>query len=235
MGWEAVAAIHCEATAAYCGDPMTLNKLQLQTALLITWTVGTASGVAPSSNLSCKNWQDYQRAITSKSQSLKLSSKAEGTAEESFEDEKLPSRYDQLIVSKSNRGLIAFQNNKAIKHYSVSIGQNPKGAKSQDGDLKTPEGQYYIQAKNPRSKYYLSLLISYPAPKDIELAEKLNVRPGDSIMLHGFPLDPAEREFAQSRHTSSRDWTQGCVAVSDDEIAEIYSRVQLETPILICP
>ncbi len=230
----------------------TAKRYSIQMAILLLSQIGLSiSGLAISkpqsqtlASLTCKNWKSYQKSLPPAVAESPAPSSSEATPEGDetsivknveASPEKQPEAFDQLIISKSKRQLIAFSHSKAIKQYSVSIGQNPKGAKTQEGDFKTPEGQYYIQSKNSKSKYYLSLLISYPSDKDLELAEKLQVRPGDSIMLHGFPLDPSERAFANERHTTTQDWTQGCVAVNDDEIAEIYTRVSVQTPILICP
>jgi murein L,D-transpeptidase YafK len=196
---------------------LSLRNLFIFSALSILSISALAQpGLPP---LECEQWGTYQLIESSN----ELLSPA------------LPAKFDQLIVSKSERTLIAFANSQPIKSYSVALGQQPLGAKTQDGDLKTPEGQYYIEGKNPNSAYYLALQVSYPSTRDKAMAMVNGVKPGGQIMLHGFPVNAQERLFAEERHSTTKDWTQGCVAVTNNEIREIYKRVDVETPILICP
>lgn len=130
-----------------------------------------------------------------------------------------------IIASKSKRKLWLFNENKVLKQYDFELGFAPTGHKQVQGDGKTPEGRYYIDRKNPNSSFYLSIGISYPNAKDIQVARSLGKDPGGDIFIHGTP-----RKFR-----SKRDWTWGCLAVKDREMREIYSMVEVGTPILIKP
>lgn len=141
----------------------------------------------------------------------------------------------RLVVKKKERRLYMLSNETLLADYHVSLGFTPQGAKEKEGDGKTPEGRYFIDWKNPQSRYRLALHISYPDRDDVARAKKAGVSPGGSVMVHGFPLDPVERTKAQLTHTTSADWTQGCVGLTDAEIDEIYERVDTGTPIDLCP
>ncbi len=144
--------------------------------------------------------------------------------------EKLPD-IDKIEVRKSVRKLQLYSNGKIVKSYDVALGRNPVGHKQREGDSKTPEGTYYITHHNLRSAYHLSLGISYPNEKDKANAEKLGVSAGGNIMIHGLP------NYAPffGRLYRLRDWTQGYIAVNNQEIEEIYAAVKDGTIIEILP
>lgn len=152
---------------------------------------------------------------------------------ESHMDPSLP--IDFIIVGKSDLLMYTLHNSLIVNKYSISIGQNSIGKKQIQGDLRTPEGLYSIGFKNPQSNYLRSLFVTYPNLEDKKSAQKLKKSPGGDIFIHGFPLDQTERELALSRHWTTKDWTQGCIAVSDEEILELYKNIKVNTPILICP
>ncbi len=131
----------------------------------------------------------------------------------------------QIQVSKADRKLYLFNNDRVLKSYDIGLGFAPVGAKQFEGDGKTPEGAYFISYKNPDSQYHLSLKISYPNEADIAFAEAQGKSPGGDIVIHGGPVNP----------TNKRDWTWGCIAVTDREIEVIYSMVKEGTPIYILP
>lgn len=131
----------------------------------------------------------------------------------------------QIQVSKADRKLYLFNNDRVLKSYDIGLGFAPVGAKQFEGDGKTPEGAYLISYKNPDSQYHLSLKISYPNEADIAFAEAQGKAPGGDIVIHGGP----------NRPTNKRDWTWGCIAVTDREIEVIYSMVKEGTPIYILP
>lgn len=137
----------------------------------------------------------------------------------------------KLRVLKAKRLLELYSGDKVIKTYTISLGRNPIGRKQQEGDAKTPEGNYYITHHNPQSSYHLSLGISYPNSQDLENAQKLGVSAGGNIMIHGQP------NFAPFFGYFNRmiDWTQGCIAVTNSDIEEIYAAVKDNTPIEILP
>lgn len=138
---------------------------------------------------------------------------------------------DRVVIKKSERKLFLLKNDEVIKTYNVALGQNPLGDKKFEGDARTPEGSYIIDLRNPNSKFYLSLHISYPDEQDIIEARRLGVPPGGAIMIHGMP-NYYDRKELEAR---GKDWTNGCIAVKDSEIEEIWNMVADNTPIDILP
>jgi murein L,D-transpeptidase YafK len=138
---------------------------------------------------------------------------------------------DHIVIIKSARTMTLMDHDKVLKTYRVALGSSPVGAKQKQGDGKTPEGDYVIDSKNTHSQYYLSLHISYPNAQDRNRARKLGVNPGGDIMIHGLP--PAYA-YLGSKHTQW-DWTWGCIAVTDEEIEEIWNLVPVGTRVEIRP
>ena len=134
-------------------------------------------------------------------------------------------RANHVVVSKPNRVLELRSGAATLKRYRVHLGFAPEGHKVASGDGRTPEGRYWIDRRNPRSDFYLSLGISYPNATDIARARALGVEPGGNIFIHGGPRRAADRR--------KRDWTAGCIAVSDAEMEEIWSMVPTGTPVTI--
>ncbi|WP_050524485.1 L,D-transpeptidase family protein [Pseudorhodobacter wandonensis] len=132
----------------------------------------------------------------------------------------------QIVVYKGAHKMQMFHGNKIVKIYDVSLGFAPTGHKQFEGDGKTPEGAYRIDRRNPNSRYHLSLGINYPNKADIAYAEAQGKEPGGDIFIHG------KTGFGGK---NIGDWTFGCIAVSDEEIEEIYAMVQDGTPIFIFP
>ena len=135
----------------------------------------------------------------------------------------------QIVVNKSQRQMLFFSGSSVIAAYDEGLGNQPVGHKQFSGDGKTPEGLYYIDRRNPDSKYHLSLGISYPNPQDAGCALTQGQDPGGDIFIHGW--GPEGRALAPHK----RDWTAGCIAVNDDQIEDIYAMVRDGTPILITP
>jgi murein L,D-transpeptidase YafK len=131
----------------------------------------------------------------------------------------------QVQVHKADRKMYLFHNDRVLKSYDVALGFAPDGHKQFEGDGKTPEGAYFISHKNPDSQFHLSLGISYPNEADIAFAEAEGKSPGGDIFIHGGP----------NTRVTQRDWTWGCVAVTDREMEVIYSMVKPGTPIFILP
>lgn len=140
-------------------------------------------------------------------------------------------RFESLKLEKSRRLLSAHAGGKVVRVYLVALGENPVGPKEVKGDKRTPEGQYRIEDKNPNSSYYKNLGISYPEEKDLKRAGELGQEPGGDIKIHG--LAP-EYAFLGQAHRIS-DWTHGCVAVTNEEMEEIYKHTPVGVPILIVP
>lgn len=146
---------------------------------------------------------------------------------------KLPSdaKVDKLILKKNKRELSVFYQGKLLKTYHVSLGRNPKGHKQKEGDKKTPEGLYFIDSKNPQSGYHRNLGVSYPNKEDILNAKNAGVDPGGEIKIHGLRNGLG---FIGKFHWWF-DWTAGCIALTDQEIDELYRAVEMRSPILIQP
>lgn len=140
-------------------------------------------------------------------------------------------KIDKIVVRKAARKLELYHNGKIVKTYTIALGRNPVGHKQQEGDSKTPEGKYFIAYHNPKSSYHLSLKISYPDEQDKLNAQKMGVSAGGNIMIHGLP----NRAPFLGRFHNLTDWTQGCIAVNNYEIEEIYAAVKDKTPIEILP
>lgn len=136
---------------------------------------------------------------------------------------------DWIVVIKSQRIMRLLRKGEVIREYSISLGKNPVGHKVRQGDNRTPEGLYIISGRNPKSAYHLALRISYPDPIDVINARAMGVKPGGNIMIHGLP------NGVKNKYLMERDWTNGCIAVSNEEIEEIWNLVPDGTPIEILP
>jgi len=140
-------------------------------------------------------------------------------------------KIDSIIVYKSKHELKAYFKGKLLKTYTISIGRKPRGAKEYEGDKKTPEGIYYINDKNPNSGWHKNLGISYPNQEDIKKAKQLGKSPGGDIKIHGLRNT---RGYIGKFHRW-RDWTLGCIAVTNQEMDELYRFVKIGTKIEIKP
>ena len=138
---------------------------------------------------------------------------------------------DRIEVHKAKREMLLLREGRVIGRYRVGIGQSPIGPKQRQGDGKTPEGAYTISGRNPASAYHLALRISYPNAADVERARTAGEDPGGDIMIHGRPNNEPESE----RRARMGDWTAGCIAVTNEEIEEIWRLVPNGTPIEIQP
>ncbi|HEY4744870.1 MAG TPA: L,D-transpeptidase family protein [Desulfuromonadaceae bacterium] len=138
---------------------------------------------------------------------------------------------DKVVVLKRERLLMLLKGGEILRRYRVALGRQPLGRKFRQGDGKTPEGLYVLDRRNAASRFYRSLHISYPNAADVALARRCGVDPGRDIMIHGLP-----RGFEElgSAHTA-RNWTKGCIAVSNGEMDEIWHLVPDGTPIEIKP
>jgi murein L,D-transpeptidase YafK len=142
-----------------------------------------------------------------------------------------PIHADAIRVEKSKRLLTLYRNGQVMKTYHVALGNQPIGPKTDADDGRTPEGHYIIDWHNPKSSYFLSLHVSYPNDKDVAQAAARGVSAGGDIMVHGIGSYPA----TLARVKEVKDWTAGCISVTDAEMKEIYSLVPDGTPIEIDP
>ncbi|MCW4467697.1 L,D-transpeptidase family protein [Flavobacterium sp. MFBS3-15] len=141
-----------------------------------------------------------------------------------FPGKKLPAgkAIDRLVVYKSKRKMEAWYGDELLKTYTISLGKDPVGHKQFEGDCKTPEGIYHINARNPNSGYHKNLGVSYPNANDIANAKKLGKPPGGDIKIHGLRNG---RGYIGKFHRW-KDWTAGCIAVTNDEMDELYGAVE---------
>lgn len=142
-----------------------------------------------------------------------------------------PLHADRVVVLKSERALRLVNHGRVIKAYKVALGGDPIGPKTRQGDHKTPEGSYVLDFRNAHSKFYKAIHISYPSARDRAAAREQGASPGGDVFLHGLPngfgyLGAAHR---------LKDWTDGCIAVTNAEIDEIWGAVPDGTPIEIQP
>lgn len=138
---------------------------------------------------------------------------------------------DHIVVVKKDRKMYLYKEGKLEDTIPVSLGKNPIGHKQQQGDNRTPEGEYFIHRKLCSPKYYRSLCISYPRPSDKKIAADKGVNPGGAITIHAQPKWNAAGD--KDAYTLSRDWTQGCVAVTNDAMKELWYAVREGVPITI--
>ena len=138
---------------------------------------------------------------------------------------------DRILVLKSKREMQLLHGGSVIKSYRIALGGTPVGRKEQQGDHKTPEGLYTIVGRNPSSQYHRALRVSYPNADDRARAAKRGVSPGGDIMIHGLPNGYGW----VGRGHLAKDWTDGCIAVTDQEIEEILTLVADGTPVEIRP
>jgi murein L,D-transpeptidase YafK len=140
---------------------------------------------------------------------------------------------DYVFVEKAARRLSLWSNGWLVRTYPVKLGGAPVGDKVREGDGRTPEGLYSIAYRNPQSRFHLSLMTSYPDARDRARAANLGVSPGGQIAIHGLPNDGDKTRM--TRIHQYVDWTDGCIAVTDGEIEEIFALVEPGTPIEIVP
>jgi murein L,D-transpeptidase YafK len=138
---------------------------------------------------------------------------------------------DRIIVRKSERKLLLMRGDDVLRTYRVALGQNPVGHKERAGDFRTPEGRYRLTRRNPRSDYFLSIQVSYPNEADLKHARRNRWDVGGSIMIHGMPNVPRH----QPSYYESRDWTDGCIAVTNADMLEIWLLTVDNAPIEILP
>jgi murein L,D-transpeptidase YafK len=138
---------------------------------------------------------------------------------------------DRILIEKSARKLSVFANGKKLKTYRVALGHNPVGAKQEEGDNKTPEGIYKIDGRNAQSNFHLALHVSYPSDEDKTRAAERGVSAGFDIMIHGIRNGLG---WIGAFHRLN-DWTAGCIALTDEEIEELWRATPHGTTVEIRP
>lgn len=140
-------------------------------------------------------------------------------------------RISLVRIDKSERRMELLSGDKVVRTYAIALGNAPIGHKQQEGDERTPEGRYVLDWRNPKSSYYRSIHVSYPNAADEKFARDRGMSPGGAIMIHGQPNGYGWWSWFLQRF----DWTDGCVAVTNEEMAEIWAMVKNGTPIEINP
>jgi murein L,D-transpeptidase YafK len=138
---------------------------------------------------------------------------------------------DKVVVVKGERRLHLLRRGEILKSYRIALGRSPRGTKLREGDGRTPEGRYVLDARNGGSNFYRALRVSYPNASDRARARAMGERAGGLIMVHGLPNE--RPEWGEEHWLFN--WTNGCIAVTNDEMDEIWERVELGTPIEIRP
>jgi hypothetical protein len=138
---------------------------------------------------------------------------------------------DRIVIEKGARRLRLLRGGQVIGEYPVKLGLNPYGHKLREGDFRTPEGTYHLSRRNPRSEFFLSVEVSYPNAEDRARARQAGAPPGGLIMIHGQPNVPRKTPD----YYASNDWTDGCIAVSNSDMVDIWLRTTLGTAIEIRP
>ena len=138
---------------------------------------------------------------------------------------------DRVLVKKEEHKLYLIKDGRIFKEYTISLGLNPVGHKQQKGDKRTPEGSYLLDRRNPKSKFYKSIHISYPNERDRQVALAKGVDPGGDLAIHGLPTESEDEAWDYIE----RDWTDGCIAVTNEEMEEIWNLIDDGTPIEIMP
>lgn len=163
---------------------------------------------------------------------------------ETFDDELPEMTSPRIVIEKAKRQLTVFDGEELIKAYKISLGFSPNGNKEREGDGRTPEGEFYVYTKNPKSKFYLSLGISYPGIEDAERGLRdglIGKEEHDSI------VDAARQKKMPPQHTAlggliylhgggvGKDWTYGCAALADEDIRRLFNAIPVGTPVTILP
>ncbi|WP_459206551.1 L,D-transpeptidase family protein [Pseudomonas sp. MLB6B] len=138
---------------------------------------------------------------------------------------------DKILVIKSERRLQLLSRGEPLKTYRISLGKQPKGAKLREGDKRTPEGFYWIDWRKNSSRYNLAMHVSYPNVADAARAKQEGVSPGGMIMIHGTPIDEQYPEW----YFHTLDWTEGCIAMRNADMREVWSLVKDGTMVEIRP
>jgi len=144
--------------------------------------------------------------------------------------ESLPT-VDHLVVHKTERRLLLLHGDTVVRSYKIALGLNPIGTKERAGDFRTPEGHYYLTRRNPRSDYFLSIQVSYPNETDMRRAHKNHWDAGGSIMIHGLPNQLKH----EPKYYEISDWTDGCIALSNADMVEVWLLTPDNAPIDILP
>jgi murein L,D-transpeptidase YafK len=140
-------------------------------------------------------------------------------------------RADAILIVKHERKLYLLRDNYPLRSYRIALGLSPTGAKEHQWDFRTPEGSYIIDFRQEHSHYYKALHVSYPSPPDLKRSSALHLPAGGSIFIHGEPNRPSK----PMDYYKTKDWTNGCIALSNEDLQEVWELTAGRTPVEIVP
>ncbi len=140
-------------------------------------------------------------------------------------------RADTILIVKHERKLYLMHDNHPLRSYRVALGLSPTGPKAHQWDFRTPEGSYIIDFRQEHSHYFKALHISYPSAADLKRSSALHLPAGGSIFIHGEPNQPTK----PMDYYKTRDWTNGCIALSDEDLQDVWDLTAGQTPVQIVP
>src|SRR5579863_5224289 len=140
-------------------------------------------------------------------------------------------RADSILIVKHERKLYLMRDNRPLRSYRIALGLSPTGAKAHRFDFRTPEGHYVIDFRRQHSHYFKALHISYPSSEDLKRSASLHLPAGGDIFIHGEPNRPTKPDS----YYRTRDWTNGCVALSDEDLQDVWDLTAGPTPVDIVP
>ena len=140
-------------------------------------------------------------------------------------------RADTILIVKHERKLYLLRDNSPLRSYRIALGLSPTGAKEREWDFRTPEGSYIVDFRQEHSHYFKALHISYPSPADLKRSSALHLPAGRDIFIHGEPNQPTKPDT----YYKTRDWTNGCVALSDEDLEDVWNLTAGRTRVEIVP
>ena len=138
---------------------------------------------------------------------------------------------DRVVVDKSERKLFLYKEDRVLREFEIALGLAPNGPKMREGDFRTPEGNYFLTNRRVNSDFFMAIQVSYPNNADIARARAQGVSAGSLIMIHGLPVEPKK----SAKFYEKNDWTNGCIAVSNAAMVDIWQMTKPNTPITILP
>jgi len=204
---------------------MSRNLFALSVAALISWSTTSSRALADAAPETAAPLQASAQLPTAAAAPLPTAAIVGSSVEAA-----LPLA-DRVVVRKGERKLQLMRNGVALRTFKVALGLRPEGHKQFEGDFRTPEGSYRLTRRNPNSEYFLSIQVDYPNSQDVARARRQGLRPGGAIMIHGQPNIPKKSRD----YYSNVDWTEGCIAVSNSDMVEIWLMTPPDTPIEIMP
>jgi murein L,D-transpeptidase YafK len=140
-------------------------------------------------------------------------------------------RADTILIVKHERKLYLLRDNSPLRSYRIALGLSPTGAKEREWDFRTPEGSYIVDFRQEHSHYFKALHISYPSPTDLKRSSALHLPAGRDIFIHGEPNQPTK----PVSYYKTRDWTNGCVALSNEDLQDVWNLTVGQTRVEIVP